>query len=330
MPTLPAQKFAAVPMPELDPPVVSAGRPSKVSIARIAPWIVGIEAIACNGVVVGRHRRRRAGHPVGQFRHAGFGDDDGACIAQVLDQGGFVRRNESVEGASAPPVVGMIGGVDIVFDRDRDAVQRPANVCLGTLAVQLVGLFESVWVHGNRRVQLVFVQGDADKILRDQLSRCDCFFSIAVRIAGMLFSTTVSFWAWMRTTRADPKKAININRCGPGIETLCQKLYGGELCRVAPAGTDRSKYFFVVCLVPRNQFVGAKARRGCLAGGCGHSGVQLPVCDQLGGARGQAVDIAGGLEEAVLGVGNEFRNSSHAGGYGRHSTRHGFQRGQAE
>src|SRR5215207_1013742 len=31
VPTLPAQKLAAVPMPELDPPVASAGRPSNVA-----------------------------------------------------------------------------------------------------------------------------------------------------------------------------------------------------------------------------------------------------------------------------------------------------------
>ncbi len=31
LPTLPAQKFAAVPIPELDPPVCSAGRPSNVA-----------------------------------------------------------------------------------------------------------------------------------------------------------------------------------------------------------------------------------------------------------------------------------------------------------
>ena len=31
VPTLPAQKFAAVPIPELEPPVSSAARPSKVA-----------------------------------------------------------------------------------------------------------------------------------------------------------------------------------------------------------------------------------------------------------------------------------------------------------
>ena len=31
LPTLPAQKLAAVPMPELEPPVPSTGRPSKVA-----------------------------------------------------------------------------------------------------------------------------------------------------------------------------------------------------------------------------------------------------------------------------------------------------------
>ena len=37
VPTFAAQKLAAVPMPELDPPVASAGRPSKVASRGIAP-----------------------------------------------------------------------------------------------------------------------------------------------------------------------------------------------------------------------------------------------------------------------------------------------------
>ena len=36
VPTFAAQKFAAVPAPELDPPGFSAGRPSFVTVARIA------------------------------------------------------------------------------------------------------------------------------------------------------------------------------------------------------------------------------------------------------------------------------------------------------
>ena len=40
VPTLAAQKLADVPMPELEPPVFSAGRPSNVAVARILPRIV--------------------------------------------------------------------------------------------------------------------------------------------------------------------------------------------------------------------------------------------------------------------------------------------------
>ena len=58
MPTLPAQKLAAVPTPELEPPVVSTGRPSSVPVARIAARIVGIVAEAAHGVVIGGHGRR--------------------------------------------------------------------------------------------------------------------------------------------------------------------------------------------------------------------------------------------------------------------------------
>ncbi len=47
--------------------------------------------------------------------------------------------------ASAPPVVGMFGGVDVVLQRDRDAVQRTAHFALRPLAIQLVGFLESVW-----------------------------------------------------------------------------------------------------------------------------------------------------------------------------------------
>ena len=42
VPTLAAQKLAAAPAPELDPPVPSAGRPSNVSVARVHSRIVRV------------------------------------------------------------------------------------------------------------------------------------------------------------------------------------------------------------------------------------------------------------------------------------------------
>ena len=42
-PTFAAQRFAAVPTPELEPPVCSAGRPSNVRVARIGSRIVRVD-----------------------------------------------------------------------------------------------------------------------------------------------------------------------------------------------------------------------------------------------------------------------------------------------
>src|SRR4026207_939541 len=81
LPTLADQKLAAVPMPELDPPAASAGRPSQGAprgpgveggLARFGTRIVGVVAEAADCVVVARHRRRIAGHPVRQLGEAGL------------------------------------------------------------------------------------------------------------------------------------------------------------------------------------------------------------------------------------------------------------------
>src|SRR5688572_22115696 len=61
VPTLAAQKLAAVPMPELEPPVPSAGRPSSGRTGRPPSRAVG------------RTRFGAAGSPARSFGPAGFG-----------------------------------------------------------------------------------------------------------------------------------------------------------------------------------------------------------------------------------------------------------------
>jgi hypothetical protein len=62
---------------------------------------------------------------------------------------------------------------DVVLHRDRDAVQRPAQPACRALAVEFIGEFERACVHGQRRVDAVFVLRDAREVLRHQLARGD-------------------------------------------------------------------------------------------------------------------------------------------------------------
>ena len=141
-------------------------------LPRIAPWIIWIEPIAVQRVVVVRHRRRRSGHPVGQLGHLRLGHDDGPAVAEIFRHRRFVGRHEAVEDERATGG-GHVGGLDVVLDGDRNAVQRPADVSLLALAIALVGLFERIGVHGDRRVQLVLIRGDAREALQHELSRGD-------------------------------------------------------------------------------------------------------------------------------------------------------------
>ena len=76
----PAQKLAAVPIPELEPPVCSTGLPSKFASRGIHARIVRVIPEAPHRVIVPRHRCGSARHPVGEFGKSGLGDDDGAGI----------------------------------------------------------------------------------------------------------------------------------------------------------------------------------------------------------------------------------------------------------
>jgi hypothetical protein len=62
--------------------------------------------------------------------------------------------------------------VDVVLERDRDPVQRPAQLALGALAVALVGLLERIGIDRDHGVQPVLVERDALQRLPHQLARC--------------------------------------------------------------------------------------------------------------------------------------------------------------
>ena len=138
VPTLAAQKFAAVPMPELDPPVPAAGRPSPVAVARIAARVVGVQAVAAQPAVVAGHA---GGGEVGQFGEHRLGEDHRAGLAQVRGERRVVGRDVALEG-HRPAGGRQVGGVDVVLERDRNAVQRPAHLAGLALGVEPVGLVQ--------------------------------------------------------------------------------------------------------------------------------------------------------------------------------------------
>ena len=139
-------------------------------LARIGPRIVRVVAEAADRVVVARHRVRRAGDPVGELGQPGLGDDDRAGVAQVLRQRRLVRRHVAGERQRA---AGRrhVGGVDVVLQRDRDAVQRTAQLAGGALAIERVGLLERARVDDDRRVQAILVGAEPHQILTDERAR---------------------------------------------------------------------------------------------------------------------------------------------------------------
>jgi hypothetical protein len=115
---------------------------------------------------------RIAGDPVGELGESRLRDDDRARGFQVLRQRGFVGRDIAGEHQRA---AGRrhVGGVDVVLERDRDAVQRSAELALRALAIERVGLGERVRIDGQCGVEPIFVHRNPDQVLLDQLARGD-------------------------------------------------------------------------------------------------------------------------------------------------------------
>ncbi len=104
--TMPAETATAD--PELEPPGISGG------IARIARHAVG---------------RAHADQPGGELIKIGLADDDSAGGAQASDHRGVLVRLIGIGGAGCGGE--KLGNVDIVLDRDRDAVKRAIRPCAG-------------------------------------------------------------------------------------------------------------------------------------------------------------------------------------------------------
>ena len=139
---------------------------------RIHARVVGVVGEAGHAGVVGHHRRGCAGGPVRQLGQHGLGDDDRAAVTQVLRQRRVIRRHQVTERQRAARGAD-VGGVDVVLQRDRNAVQGTANAAGGALLVHRVGLGEGARVHRDDGVQPVLVGGDARQVRRDQLARGD-------------------------------------------------------------------------------------------------------------------------------------------------------------
>ena len=134
VPTLAAHRLAAVPMPELEPPGSCDGNVEPAAAG--AGEVVRVAAVAEDGVVAGRHRRR---HPVRQFGQRRLGDDDGAGLAQLPHERGFIGRPQVPERERA---AGRrhVERLDVVLDGDRNAVQRPSSAALAPFAVACIGV----------------------------------------------------------------------------------------------------------------------------------------------------------------------------------------------
>ena len=61
--------------------------------------------------------------------------------------------------------------MDVVLEGYRDAVKRPAHLPARPFGVQLVRLGQGVGVDGDGRVQPLFMERNADEVLRNQLAR---------------------------------------------------------------------------------------------------------------------------------------------------------------
>lgn len=110
--------------------------------------------------VVRHHRRRRARGPVRQLGEHRLRDDDGAGLAQVRRERGVVRRHEGRKGQGATRGAD-VRGVDVVLERDGDAVEGPAHAPGRTLTVQPVGFVQGAGVDRDDGVDAVLVGRDA-------------------------------------------------------------------------------------------------------------------------------------------------------------------------
>src|SRR5262249_7761023 len=131
------------------------------SFTWVAARIKRVQAESGNCIVVSRHRRRCAGNPVGKLRETGLGYDDCTGVAKIPRECRFIWRHKTVEGERTARGR-HVGSVDVVLQRDWNPVQRSPYPVLLALLVSLLGDCEHGWIHGNRGMQLVVIERNAN------------------------------------------------------------------------------------------------------------------------------------------------------------------------
>ena len=112
-------------------------------------------------------------YAVSELVHVGFAENDGASFLELLDRRSVVQREEICEDARASGR-GDVFSVDVVFQRDGDAMKRPAVVMTAAgsekFGFSLLGLCEGEFGgHGDVGVQLGVELGDAREHETDEL-----------------------------------------------------------------------------------------------------------------------------------------------------------------
>ena len=90
---------------------------------------------------------------VGPFAHVGLAQNDGAGGAQALGHEGIARRDGALERQRSRRGGHAVVGIEIVLERDRDAVERSAESASAALRVEFIGDFERVRVDLDHRAQ---------------------------------------------------------------------------------------------------------------------------------------------------------------------------------
>ena len=146
---------------------VHHGAPIEERLARITPRVPRIHAVAGEPRVVAGHA---AGGPVGELGELCLGDDDRPGRLEVARDRGVVVRHQVGEG-ERPTGRRHLHRLDVVLERDRDAVQRPTNAPRSALAIERIGDRQRLRVHRDHGVEFVFVRRNAGEILLHDLTR---------------------------------------------------------------------------------------------------------------------------------------------------------------
>ncbi len=179
----PADRIAGV-GPEADRSEIgrhSGGRPA-AGAGRDAVQRVRVARIA------GQQRAHGLERAPGEFGHVGFGEHECARLAQLADLKGVTGRDRSLQ-RQRPRRGRHVGGIEIVLDDQRNAVQRPAEARLGKARVERIGGGQGVWVDHDDRVErraFLVVRLDAvdihlDQLMAGHLVRCKCCADVGDR-----------------------------------------------------------------------------------------------------------------------------------------------------